>query len=64
MANEFYEDPVRLFCLSNTTADTICIAIEDILICCSLPQAYDGASNMLLKLNMKAHLHFQCIFCS
>jgi len=75
--NEFYEiseDPVGLFCLTNTTADTICIAIKDILIHCSLPlslyrgQTYDGASNMqgykkvfLLKLNVKAHLHFQCI---
>jgi len=53
--NEFHEiseDPVGLFCLTNTTADTICIAIKDILIRCRLPlslcrgQAYDRASNM------------------
>ena len=49
---EISEDPVRLFCLTNTTADAICDAIKDILIRCSLPmslcrsQAYDGASNM------------------
>ena len=49
---EISEDPVGLFCLNNTTADTICDAIKDILIRCSLPlslcrgQAYDGASNM------------------
>ena len=49
---EISEDPVGLFCPTNTTADAICDAIKDILICCSLPlslcigQAYDGASNM------------------
>ena len=49
---EISEDPVKLFCLTNTTADAICDAIKDILICCSLPlffcrgQTYDGASNM------------------
>ena len=49
---EISEDPVGLFCLTNTTADAICDAIKDILIRCSLPlslcrgQAYDGASNM------------------
>ena len=49
---EISEDPVGLFCLTNTTADAICDAIKDILIRSSLPlslcrgQAYDGASNM------------------
>ena len=49
---EISEDPVGLFCLTNTTADAICDAIKVILIRCSLPlslcrgQAYDGASNM------------------
>jgi len=52
--NEEYdisEDPVGLFCLPNTTADTITVVLKD-LIRCSLPfslcrgQAYDGAANM------------------
>ena len=47
---EISEDPVGLFCLTNTTADAICDAIKDILIRCSLPlslcrsHTYDGAS--------------------
>ena len=46
------EDPVGLYCLPNTTADTLYKVIKDILIRCSLPlslcrgQAYDGAANM------------------
>lgn len=46
------EDPVGLYCLPNTAADTLCKVIKDILIRCSLPlslcrgQAYDGAANM------------------
>ncbi|XP_065914462.1 zinc finger MYM-type protein 1-like [Dysidea avara] len=46
------EDPIGLYCLLNTTADTLYKVIKDILIRCSLPlslcrgQAYDGAANM------------------
>ena len=46
------EDPVGLFCLPSTTADTITTVLKDILVRCALPlsfcrgQAYDGASNM------------------
>ena len=46
------EDPVGLFCLPDTTANTITVVMKDILIRCSLPlnhckgQAYDGAANM------------------
>ena len=46
------EDPVGLYCLPNTAADTLCKIIKDILIRCSLPlslcrgQAYDEAANM------------------
>jgi len=46
------EDPIGLYCLPNTTADTLHKVIKDILIRCSLPlslcrgQAYDGAANM------------------
>ena len=49
---EIMEDPVELFCLTNTTSESICDAIKDILIRYSLPlslcrgQAYDRASNM------------------
>ena len=48
---EIHEDPLGLFCLPNTTADTL---VKDILVRCSFPmamslcrgQAFDGASNM------------------
>lgn len=46
------EDPVGLFVLPNTTADTITSVIKDLLIRCDMPlslcrgQAYDGAANM------------------
>lgn len=46
------EDPVGLFKVPNTTAETLFIIIKDILIRCNLPlslcrgQAYDGAANM------------------
>ena len=46
------EDPLGLFCLPNTKADTITSVIKDLLIRCALPlsmcrgQAYDGAATM------------------
>lgn len=46
------EDPVGLFCLPDTTANTLVVVLKDLLIRCSLPlslcrgQAYDGAANM------------------
>ena len=46
------EDPVGLFSLPNTTANTITSVLKDLLIRCNLPlslcrgQAYDGASTM------------------
>ena len=49
---EISEDPVGLFCLPNTTADTITHVLKDLLIRCDLSvslcrgQAYDGAANM------------------
>lgn len=49
---EISEDPVGLYSLPNTKAETIYSVIMDILTRCSLPlqhcrgQAYDGASNM------------------
>ena len=49
---EASEDPVGLFALPNTTADTITQVIKDLLIRCDLPlplcrgQAYDGAATM------------------
>ena len=48
---ETFEDPVGLYCLPNTTTDTIAKVVKDILIRCDLPlslcrgQAYDGAAN-------------------
>lgn len=49
---EISEDPVGLYCLPNTSANTVYTVIKDVLIRCCLPlslcrgQAYDGASNM------------------
>ena len=49
---EVSEDPLGLFCLPDTKADTITVVTKDILLRCSLPlsscrgQAYDGAANM------------------
>ena len=48
---EVSEDPVGLFCLPNTTTDTILSAIKDTLTRYNLSltlcgQAYDGAANM------------------
>lgn len=49
---EVSEDPVRLFALPNTTANTITEVIKYLLIRCNLPlslcrgQAYDGAATM------------------
>lgn len=49
---EINEDPVGLYCLPNTKAETIHFVVLDILTRCSLSlemcrgQAYDGASNM------------------
>ena len=49
---EVNEDPLGLFCLPDTKADTITVVIKDLLLRCSLPlsscrgQAYDGAANM------------------
>ena len=46
------EDPLGLFGLPNTKADTIAAVIKDLLLRCTLPlsmcrgQAYDGAANM------------------
>ena len=47
---EISEDPVGLFCLPSTTADTITMVLKDFLIRCDLPvslcrgQSYDGVS--------------------
>ena len=52
-----HEDPIGLFCLPNTTSETLFAVVKDILIRCALPlaqcrgQAYDGASNMQGKRN-------------
>ena len=49
---EIFEDPVGLFALPNTSANTITEVIKDLLIRCDLPlspcrgQAYDGAATM------------------
>ena len=49
---EVSEDPLGLFYLPDTKADTITAVIKDLLLRCSLPlsscrgQAYDGAANM------------------
>ena len=49
---EVSEDPIGLFCLSKTTADTITTVIKDLLIRCGLllfmcrGQSCDGAANM------------------
>ena len=54
---EIHEDPIGLFCLPNTTADTLFKVVQDILLRCSLPlslcrgQAFDGASYMQGKRN-------------
>lgn len=46
------EDPVGLFCLPDTTANTLVMVIKDVLLRCGLSlslcrgQGYDGASNM------------------
>ena len=46
------EDPVGLFCLPDTTANTLVSVLNDLLIRCSLPlalcrgQAYDGTAKM------------------
>ena len=46
------EDPIGLFVLPNTTADTITSVIKDLLCRCDIPlslcrgQGYDGAANM------------------
>ena len=46
------EDPVGLYCLPNTKADTLHSVLVDILTCCLLPlgmcrgQAYNGAATM------------------
>ena len=46
------EDPVGLYCLPDTTANTITKVLKDLLIRCAFPislcrgQAYDGAANM------------------
>ena len=51
------EDPVGLYCLPNTKADTLYEVVTDILTRCGLPlpmckgQALDGASNMQVKRN-------------
>ena len=52
-----HEDPIGLFCLPNTTFETLFAVVKDILIRCALPlaqcrgQAYDGASNKQGKRN-------------
>ena len=49
---EVCEDPLGVFVLPNTTADTITSVIKDLLIRCDIPlslcrgQVYDGAANM------------------
>ena len=49
---EVHEDPVGLFRVPDTTAETLFTVIKDMLIQCTLPlslcrgQAYDDASNM------------------
>ena len=49
---EVHEEPIGLFCLPNTMAETIFSVIRDLLIRCEVPlqlcrgQAYDGAANM------------------
>lgn len=49
---DIHEDPIGLFKVPNTTAETLFTIIKDVLIRCNLPlslcrgQAYDGASNM------------------
>lgn len=47
-----FEDPIGLYCLPDTAADTTVKVVKDILIRCDLPlslcrgEAYDGAGNM------------------
>ncbi len=59
------EDPIGLFVLPNTTADTITSVIKDLLIRCDMPlslcrgQAYDGAANMQGKRKGVATLYHQ-----
>ena len=54
---EVNEDLVGLYCLPNTTSNTLYSVVTDILMRCGLPlsmcrgQAYDGASNMQGKRN-------------
>jgi len=54
---EIHEDPVGLYCLPDTKADTLYTVVTDILTRCALPlsmcrgQAFDGASNMQGKRN-------------
>ena len=54
---EVSEDSVGLYCLPNTTSNTLYSVVTDILMRCGLPlsmcrgQAYDGASNMQGKRN-------------
>ena len=70
------EVSLGLFCLPNTTAKTICMALKDVLIRCNLPltlcrgQAYDGASAMqgkrkgvatLIKNECSAALPVHCL---
>ena len=49
---EISEDPVGLYSLPNTKADTLYTLITDVLTCCSLPlcmcrgQSYDKVSSM------------------
>ena len=49
---DIHEDPIGLFKVPNTTAETLFTIIKDVLIRCNLPlslcrgQAYDGAANM------------------
>jgi len=50
---EIFEDPIGLYCLPDTTADTIVKVVKDILIHCDIPlslcrgQAYDGLQTCL-----------------
>ncbi len=73
---EISEDPVGLYALPNTKADTLYTVLTDILTRCSLPlsmcrgQAYDGASNIQGRRNgilhacsIKQHVKFLIIQC-
>ena len=52
-----YEEPIGMFNIPQTDSATIVAAIKDVLLRCSLPiekcrgQGYDGASNMMGRLN-------------